>query len=260
MMNTHINQLQKDLSPYREQLIKHPVYAAVSSPEDLRIFMQHHIYAVWDFMSLLKVLQQELTCVQVPWFPAGSGNTRYLINEIVAGEESDTDENGERLSHYEMYLRAMGQCGADTAEHEHFIQVLKASGELETAFNAAGTPESVREFVRSTFEVIASGQAHVQAAVFTFGREDLIPDLFHEIIKDLDQKFPGQFSKFNYYLERHIEVDGGHHSHLALDMTAELCQNDPARYQEATAAAITALQKRLALWDGIQEQISGSDK
>ena len=90
----------------------HKLYSAI---EDMRVFMQYHVYAVWDFMSLLKSLQRNLTCVNVPWFPIGDADTRYLINEIVTGEESDVDQNGIRKSHFEMYLEAMDQCGADTS-------------------------------------------------------------------------------------------------------------------------------------------------
>jgi hypothetical protein len=177
-MNKLIDQLQQALALYREQLIHHPVYASICTPEDLRIFMQHHVYAVWDIMSLLKTLQQQLTCTGVPWFPVGSGNTHYLINEIVAGEESDPNEKGERMSHYEMYLHAMAECGAATDGHKYFINHLRKNSDLEAAFEVASTPASIRDFVRATFDVIAGGKPHIQAAVFTFGREDLIPDLF----------------------------------------------------------------------------------
>lgn len=254
-MNEQLKKLQAAITPYREQLINHPVYEAIGDIGHLHTFMEHHIYAVWDFMSLLKALQKDLTCTSVPWFPVGSANTRYLINEIVAGEESDVDESGERMSHYELYLQAMNQCGAATASFETFISALQQTGDLNTAFLKAGTPEAARDFVNYTFEVIQSGQLHRVAAAFTFGREDLIPDLFHAIVKDLSHKFPGQLSKFNYYLERHIEVDGGHHSHLALEMTAELCADDPQKWQEATDTAIKALQTRIRLWDGILRQV-----
>lgn len=257
-MNEQINKLQAAIAPLREQLINHPVYDAVVSMEHLRVFMEHHIYAVWDFMSILKALQQNLTCTTTPWFPVGSANTRYLINEIVAGEESDVNDTDERMSHFEMYLQAMNQCGASASGFDSFMRTLQSFNNLQTAFDTAGTPETAKAFVDYTFDVINQNKSHVQAAVFTFGREDLIPDLFHAIVKDLNVKFPEQVSKFHYYLERHIEVDGGHHSHLALEMTAELCGNDALKWEEATQASITALERRIGLWDGILNEINSA--
>ena len=257
-MNEQLKKLQDAIEPLRQQIINHKVYGLINSIEDLGIFMNHHIYAVWDFMSLLKALQRSLTCIDVPWFPVGSANTSYLINEIVTGEEADVNSDGIRKSHYELYLEAMLQCGADPINFLNFISALKNTGDLNGAFDTAGVPDAAREFVNYTFSIIKSNEPHLQASIFTFGREDLIPAMFLSIVNDFDQKFPGQVSKLKYYLERHIEVDGDHHSHLALAMTAELCGNDDNKWQEVSEASVTALQKRIMLWDGIYDEIMTS--
>ena len=115
-MTTQIEKIKKTIEPLRQEIINHKVYSAIKDIDDLKVFMQFHVYAVWDFMSLLKTLQGNLTCTSVPWFPKGTADTRYLINEIVVGEESDVDLNGIRKSHFELYLDAMKQCGADTSK------------------------------------------------------------------------------------------------------------------------------------------------
>jgi hypothetical protein len=99
-MNEQIEKIRKSIAPLREEIINHPVYSSIKDIDDLRVFMEFHVYAVWDFMSLLKTLQNNLTCTTVPWFPKGSADTRHLINEIVVGEESDIDLNGIRKSHF----------------------------------------------------------------------------------------------------------------------------------------------------------------
>lgn len=252
-MNTQIEHLRKVIEPLRQEILNHPVYPLIQSPEDLKLFMQYHVFAVWDFMSLLKTLQNNLTCTSVPWFVVGNAQTRYLINEIVAGEESDLDSNGHRMSHFELYLNAMKQSGADTTTIKTFIDALKQSESFERAFEASNTPQAAQEFVNYTFEVINSQKPHVQSAVFTFGREDLIPGMFMSLIADIDQNFPDSISEFKYYLERHIEVDGDHHSHLALEMTAQLCGVNQVYWQEAETAVIKGLHMRKALWDGVYE-------
>ena len=257
-MTIQIDTIKKTIEPLRQEIINHKVYAAIKDIEDLKIFMQYHIYAVWDFMSLLKSLQNNLTCTSVPWFPIGSAETRHLINEIVVGEESDVDLNGIRKSHFELYLDAMKQCGADTLQIENFIEVLKNTGDFKSAYTTSNTPEEARKFVDYTFKIIDSKKAYLQAAIFTFGREDLIPGMFISLVNDIHKNFPEDISIFKYYLERHIEVDGDHHSHLALQMTSNLCGTDDQFWDEAEKATIESLKKRIELWDGAYTQIMNS--
>ncbi len=254
-MNQQLQKIQEKIEPLRQQIIKHEVYSAINDLEDLRIFMKYHVYAVWDFMSLLKALQINLTCTTLPWFPVGSADTRYLINEIVAGEESDVDSAGNRKSHFELYLEAMEQCGAETEEIKQFLAALQQGSDFNSAYRTAGTPEAARSFVDFTFQVINSDAPHLQASAFTFGREDLIPNMFLSIVDDLNEKFPDQISLFKYYLDRHIEVDGDHHSHLALEMTSSLCGDNEVSWQQAEQVCIDSLNKRIELWDGAYEQI-----
>ena len=256
MKNDRIIQLKAQIEPLRQQLIQHPLYCEIQSPEDLQLFMQYHVFAVWDFMSLLKSLQRELTCVNLPWVPAGNANTRYLINEIVLGEESDVDAKGNRTSHFELYLAAMKEAGASTAKIDALIELLRGGTAIQDAVNLAGLPAGSLEFVQHTFRLIAEAPIASRAAVFTFGREDLIPGMFMSLVRNLAVQFPGKVDTFLYYLERHIEVDGEHHSHLAYEMTAELCGDDDQKWLAATEAVTKALESRIALWDGILNEIS----
>lgn len=250
-MNSQINRIQANIEPLRQQIINHKVYSVINTLDDLKVFMEYHVYAVWDFMSLLKSLQISLTSTSTPWFPVGSANTRYLINEIVTGEESDIDSEGLRKSHYEMYLEAMDQCGANTSTVNSFISALKDGQSFNDAYALAGVPQEAREFMDYTFDIVNSKQPHLQSAAFTFGREDLIPNMFIAIVRDLNQKFPNQIGLIKYYLERHIEVDGDHHSHLALEMTAELCGDDDTKWQAAEDVTVASLKQRIKLWDGV---------
>lgn len=254
-MNEQIEKIKNAIEPLRQQIMHHKVYAAIKNIDDLKVFMQYHVYAVWDFMSLLKALQNKLTCTSVPWFPKGLADTRYLINEIVVGEESDIDSFGNRKSHFELYIDAMKQCGADTTQIEHFISKLQKVGNLKVALISSNTPKEAYDFVDYTFKIIGTDKAYLQSAVFTFGREDLIPGMFLSIVNDIHKNFPESISIFKYYLERHIEVDGDHHSQLALQMTAHLCGNDEQIWKDAEKATVEALKKRLALWDGAYQQI-----
>ena len=243
--------IQQEIAELRQQLVNHPVYKKINSTNDLRIFMQHHIFAVWDFMSLLKALQNNLTCVKSPWLPVGSAATRFLINEIVVGEESDVDQNGNHISHFELYLNAMQQADSETAAINRLIEFIKNGVSITEALNQLDIDESIKNFVRYTFKVIEENKPHVQAAVFTFGREDLIPDMFIAMVKDINTNTSNKAAIFQYYLERHIEVDGDHHSHLAIAMTENLIANDEFKKIEALEAVKQGLIERIGLWDGV---------
>jgi hypothetical protein len=250
-MNPHLQTLQTEIAPLRNQLVNHPVYAHIRSLPQLRLFMEHHVFAVWDFMSLLKALQRNLTCVELPWVPVGTAETRYLINEIVLGEESDVDEAGKRTSHFELYLEAMAQAGCRLAPVQEFVKSIREKKRLEDSMTVAGLPPASMDFVSATFRVVNADKAYVQAAVFTFGREDLIPGMFISFVKELSNQNPGNVDILKYYLERHIEVDGDHHSQLAYRMTEELCGEDDSKWKEATEEVKKALHARIRLWDAI---------
>jgi hypothetical protein len=194
-----------------------------------------------------------LTCVTLPWLPVGSANTRYLINEIVTGEESDVDAMGNRISHFELYLQAMEQMGANTGIMKGMVAQLQSGQRIEETIQNSNLSNKVKQFLSFTFDIAQHAPLHVKAAVFTFGREDLIPDMFKQILNEIYSSHPEQVAIFKYYIERHIEVDGSHHSPLALEMVAELCGNDPLKWDEATAASIKSLEVRSGLWHAIME-------
>ena len=240
-----IEEIEARIAPLRERLTAHPLYAAIRTQDHLRVFMESHVFAVWDFMSLLKALQQKLTCVSVPWTPTPWPESRRFINEIVLGEESDAFE-GRPVSHFEVYLEAMQECGADTRAAMKLVDAARL-GQLDLE----AAPEAAAKFVATTFELIQTGSVAAQAAAFTFGREDVIPDMFRELVRDLNRESSGELSKFVWYLERHIEVDGEDHGPLSLRMVSDLCGEDVGLWEEAAAAAEVAIEARLGLWDGI---------
>ncbi len=243
--------IEARIAPLRARLAGHPLYRSLRTEEHLRRFMRSHVFAVWDFMSLLKSLQGRLTCVSSPWVPTALPESRRFINEIVLGEESDLYE-GRAISHFELYLEAMSQCGADTGPVESLLRTLPETG---TGQALSSIPPAPQAFVRSTFDLIESASLPALAAAFTFGREDVIPEMFRSLVRDLNLHTSGRFASFLWYLERHIEVDGEDHGPLSLRMVSDICGNDEQRWTQAASAAEAALQARLALWDAILQEV-----
>ncbi len=248
-----IKSIESTIAPFQKQLLEHPLYAKIGTPTELHLFLEHHVFAVWDFMSLLKALQNQLTCTTTPWVPVGNPNTRYLINEIVLAEETDINSDGERQSHFEMYLDAMQETGANTENMTGFLADLESSKNIFITIKKSNLPKDLKAFLTFTFEVAFYGKPHEIAAAFTFGREDLIPNMFTEILKNFEANFPEQnLSKLLYYFERHIELDEDEHGPMALKMIEELCGDDDQKWKEVEAVSITALEKRIQLWNAIE--------
>jgi hypothetical protein len=249
--------INNKISNQKQQLLHHPLYNKINTIEDLQLFMETHVYAVWDFMSLLKALQNKLTCTTTPWFATSNPETRYLINEIVLAEESDLAPDGKRKSHFEMYLDAMKDCGATTYGIETFLSEITSLQNIFVAIKKSTLHPDVKAFLDFTFRVIEEGKPHEIAAAFTFGREDLIPSMFTEILRSFQINFPERkLDKLIYYFERHIELDADEHGPMAMAMINELCGEDAKKWAEAEAIATLALEKRIALWNTIEEQIT----
>ncbi len=284
-----------DLSDARERLVRHRIYGLVNSADRLRRFMESHVFAVWDFQSLLKAMQQRLTCTTLPWVPTPDPEARRLVNEIVLDEESDELPEGGAASHFELYLDGMRAAGADTRPIDRMIEILQAGrlpqvgkpaatvggmgpqvgklaatadcggpqvgkpavtvGELVAiAMDDAGVPEAARDFVQKSFAVIESGSTHGIVAAFTYGREDVIPDMFRSLVSSLASRDPA-WERFHWYLERHIEADDEKHAPVCRRIMARLCGDDPAKLVEASRVARECIEARIALWDAIAAEI-----
>jgi hypothetical protein len=228
------------------------------SRDDLACFMRHHIYSVWDFMSLVKTLQAAVAPTRVPWAPVGDPSVRRFINAIVMEEESDLglpEGNGPaHLSHFELYCAAMREVGADPARALAFVQ-LACAEPIAAALASGDVPEPARAFMGTTFGFIASGQPHRAAAALALGREHVIPAMFRNFLARLGVT-ESEAPMFHYYLQRHIHLDEDFHAPMSLRLLEALCGGDETKLEEAHRTAVEALEARIAFWDGVAAAIA----
>ena len=256
-----IKEIHEELKPLTKQLLNHPLYQKINTPEQLQIFMEHHVFAVWDFMSLLTALQEILTKTTNPWLPVGDPEVRYLINEIVLAEETDINMHGKRQSHFEMYIDAMKKAGANPEKMESLLTQVHHGTDIFLLIAANNIPISVKQFLKHTFEVVYSREPHRIASAFTFGREGLIPEMFTSIIQNIQKNFPEEdLTEFKYYFDRHIELDGDEHGPMAFKMVENLCGNSDRKWEEAKTTAVRSLESRIELWNGIEAEIESKTK
>ena len=259
-MNSKIAHIESELVSLRNDLKNHELYKKLNSVDDIKTFMEAHVFAVWDFMSLLKALQINLTTVSIPWIPKKNTNLVRFINEITLAEESDVNKDGVLKSHYEMYLDAMQEMNADCAKIAGFIDEISKGTEVVKSIKNLSIHKSIKDFVTYTFKIIETKEDHKIAAAFTFGREDIKPDMFLKIVGETTLKSNKKFDNFIYYLERHIELDGDEHGPLSLQMIEELCADDDKKWQEVLAVAKKSLQVRINLWSAVEEELKSKNE
>lgn len=249
-----MNASNTELQSCKLALSRHPLFSSIDTPALLCRFMETHVFAVWDFMSLTKRLQQELTCIALPWLPPHDPAAARLINEIVLGEESDDRLDHGHYSHFELYLDAMREVGADTRAIERFIALQREGVAPLDALQTCGASEAAKAFVADTLEVALSAPAHCVAAAFLHGRESVIPMMFQQI---LDAWGIGreQAPTFRYYLQRHIDVDSEDHGPAAERLLARLVGDDAHKQQQMLRAALDAIASRERLWDRVQADL-----
>jgi hypothetical protein len=242
------------LSPLTFQIIHHPLYADIASLGHLRIFMEQHVFAVWDFMCLLKELHRHLVSTGAPWLPPKDALSAHLIGNILAEEEGDLDEEGNYSSHYDIYLRAMEKIGASTASIKQLHALLMNGSSIEEALNQPSIREKTQQFVLTTFSFF-NQEAHEIAAAFVYGREGITTSMFSPVIEKIEAetqgKLPEELSTLMYYLKRHVQLDGEEHFPKALQMMESLMENNPKKIQEAEVSASKALKARIEFLDDI---------
>jgi hypothetical protein len=238
------------------KLRQHPLTSrqSINSLDDLKIFMSNHVYAVWDFMCLVKQLQHHLAPSGSPWTPIYSATGRRWINEIVLGEESDITIDGGNASHFESYLIAMEEIGIDTSWMQSWPDYVRQVG-WEAAIQNPQVPEPAKFFMTTTKKFVDSNKPWIICAALALGREDLLPEQFQSVLTQLETaRIPSR--RFSWYLARHVEIDGTQHGPAARQLLEELCADDIIKQQEATQAALEAIQAREQYWNLIMRNYS----
>jgi hypothetical protein len=242
--------------PLQEELNQHPIYSDLHNLSDLQLFMTHHVFPVWDFMSLIKYLQRHFAPTHIPWLPRGNAPACHFINRLVLEEESCSYQGADGrvlyASHFERYLNAMREIGAATEAVSGFLQHIQEHG-ISQALQTAPIPEPARRFMQTTFCILDEDRPHLAAAALILGRETIIPAMFQRLLQQMEisaEQAPG----FHDYLKRHRHFDEGMYGSLSMQMLNSLCQDQDSLI-DTEAAAEEALCARIRFWDGVHEAI-----
>ncbi len=239
--------LEKKLVAVQQELIEHVVYKDLMNIHNLRIFMGYHVFAVWDYMTLLKGLQRHITCTRVPWKPSTYPKELIrLINSMVLEEESDLDQNDQACDHFSLYVRAMEEMNADSKPIKSFLK------NLDT--DILSTP--LKECMQFSINIAQNYPLHILAGVFYFGREQLIPRIFKPYLEGVTSYPAGTLTPtLSYYLRRHMDLDGNQQVARIMKLLDVACMDSPKAYQEALSYGIQACLLRKKLWDKALESM-----
>lgn len=255
--SSELGNLLRRLEPVRRNLSTHRLYGFLDRRENVAAFMEHHVYAVWDCMALLKAMQRHLTCIDVNWHPSGSAAIRRLVNEIVLEEESD-EVDGVATSQFELYRRAMRRAGAASDKIDCFIAEIEEGNPIEIATARCGVPAGAVALMRTTQGAIATCEPHIIVAAFALGWEDIVGSLFDPILARIPAS--EELEMFGYFLRRRIERNRRGRGAMAIAMLSQLCDGSATRWREAGLAGAEALAARLAFWNAIASALECTAK
>jgi len=240
-----------------DDLRAHPIYSSIRSIKDARIYMQNQVWCVWDFMTLIKSIQLKVTNTSIYWLPNQDASLGAYIYSVLLTEETDVDESGKNYaSHFETYLRAMEEVGADTGPIKSFIALLRQGVSYEEASINSQMPKIARDFVNTTLR-FAHSPLHITVAVFCLSRECIIPSMFKPFLENLPET--NKLSIFRWYLNRHIILDSGSHGPLSIKLFKEAVSTDPILVKQALNSALEALMARKVFLDAIHELVKSGN-
>lgn len=260
--NNTLIEVKEILAPYIKRIETHPLYAEIETLKQLRFFVEQHVFVVWDFMCLLRSLYAGLVCQTTLWSPPIDAFSAHLIGEMIVEEESDISQDRKTYhSHFELYLNAMEQIGANTSPVRLLIEKIKKNpnSDFNSLFDGIKMLPSTKFFLQTTLR-FTSAPTHQIASAFVFGREAITSTMFTPILerirssKALKQPF-SEPTGFIYYFSRHIDLDSNEHYPKALKMLKHLIKNKINLLDEVKEAAIEALNARQIFLTGIYENI-----
>lgn len=238
------------IADLKKQIVEHEIYRSIKDIHHVRIFMEHHVYAVWDFMFLLKAIQKDLTCVEPNWKPSGNPKLRQFINEIVLGEESDEYFDGK--SHLEVYWEAMIQAQCNMNPVMSMLPPLTYDAKMHKV--DSNIPKTGFDHFKFHEHLAVSGKIHCTAAAFAIGRELFIPEMFQSVLDGMDKELFPQIETLCDYLKRHIELDGDEHGPMSDKLLSHYLSSFD-KVCDATPIVVRSLELRLALWDAALAKI-----
>jgi hypothetical protein len=209
--------------------------------------MEHHVFAVWDFVYLVNELNRRIACS-----PAHA-KSADLLHSMRREDEGDDDENSQS-PHFARYLAAMDACRADTQPIKTLLTTIKAGTPIGLALQSPSIPSPARAFVQQTFAFFDKPTCAI-AGAFVFGREAIIPVFFQTLVERFIHAHCPTYHPMIACISPYLM---GENLSKAQQILVNLCGDDRRKGQEAEQAAISTLQAWQYFLSGSHQAISQS--
>lgn len=237
---------------YFQILANHKLYERVNDELSLRLFMEHHVICVWSYNFLLREIHQELVGLIHPLNSQSQKEAIRLVSEMILEEELEEQQDGSLLSHFEIYLEAMQDLGANISPIVSFFDLQDSGQNWQTALKHARFPTAVSRYARK-MNRFAQAPLHEKAAALFYEGEPFIPDTFLLRIGQLGNTV--KIGRLLDYFERHIEGLRSPGFSASGRLVEILCNNDEKMSLEAEQSAEEAMKNRVELWGYITGQL-----
>ncbi|WP_081210590.1 DUF3050 domain-containing protein [Salegentibacter sediminis] len=250
-MTQEINQkFNSDLKNFRN----YPIHHYINNKQQLQVFMEHQVFAVWANMSLLNSLKEEFTKTTNPWLPIGDPDLRYLINKIILQEESARNYSGNHQSKFEIYLDAMAATGANTENITNFLRHVSHGTDIFLIIAASKMPIRIKRFIKTIFDIISEGKSHKIATAFVYSQAGISALNLIKTILEIEKETTIDLKLYKYYL--HLEAESDLSS--SFEILEILCGKSMEKWKDTEAIAEIITKNQQTLMEGIETELTGS--
>lgn len=232
----------------------HSIHQHINTKQQLQMYMEHQVFAVWANMSLLNYLKEEFTKTTNPWLPIGDPELRFLINKTNLQEETAKNYFGAHQSEFEIYLDAMASTGANTENITNFLRHVSHGTDIFLIIAASKLPLCIKQFIKTVFDIISEDKPHKIAAAFVYSREGMSNLNLINSISEIEKEDKTDHKLIKYYLRLQAEKD----SAPSFKILKMLCGEDMNKWRDTEIIAEIILRNQRTLMEGIEAELTGS--
>ena len=238
---------------YFQILESHRLYTALTRREALATFTEYHVVCAWSYNALLRSLQRDIFTQSLPINSDAHKEAIRILSEVAIEEQANESDDGQFISHLELYLDAMEDLGANTAPIIGFFDILAGGVGAAKAVEYADFCPEVAAYARTTVRLLER-QFHERAAGLFYEGEYFIPDRFLHQLNRLTPAVP--VDRLLEYFDGHIEGLKRPGYSAAGRLVEIFTADDEILSEEAEQVGEQVMRQRVHLWNTVYDLVA----